>query len=266
MLLFFVFFQLPQSINVEKIKEIVKQGEPGISTYVVKTESDVIKLEVADIGLLIPGTEPNIELNDITNLVEENHTTEQENVQENCESSEELLEDKDSDEDWCPDKPNQTGDEPNEQSAKNAPEVKKERRKRGKNTTTALKGRSRKLTKEKTICPVCGALVNNIKCHMVIHEEVRPHQCAECPKNFTSRNKLQSHINSVHLKKRDYKCEICGKAFLEKNNLKGHLRIHKGDRKYKCDLCPKTFLFAGTLRCHKLTHTQDKKHECQVWN
>ncbi|XP_055622414.1 zinc finger protein 91-like [Toxorhynchites rutilus septentrionalis] len=255
--------KLPQSINVEKVKETTKEEEPCNRTNAVKAESDELKQEVSDLGSLFPGTEFNLELNDITNLVEENRTAKEEDVTEHHESGEELLEDKDSDEDWCPDKSKQTNDEVCSETEKSAIEAKKERRKRGKKNTV-LKDRSRKLAKEKTICPICGALVNNIKCHMVIHEEVRPHQCAECPKNFTSRNKLQSHINSVHLKKRDYKCEICGKAFLEKNNLKGHLRIHKGDRKYKCDLCPKTFLFAGTLRCHKLTHTQDKKHECQV--
>ncbi|XP_058053852.1 zinc finger protein 691-like [Anopheles bellator] len=121
-----------------------------------------------------------------------------------------------------------------------------------------------KASKAKIVCSVCGSMVNNIKTHMAIHSEVRPHQCEQCPKSFTSRHKLQSHTNSVHLRRRDFKCEVCGKAFLEKNNLKGHLRIHIGERKYRCDLCPKTFLFAGTLRCHKLTHTQEKTHACQV--
>ncbi|XP_035892595.1 zinc finger protein 37 isoform X2 [Anopheles stephensi] len=119
------------------------------------------------------------------------------------------------------------------------------------------------LPKEKIVCSVCGTKVNNIKSHMVIHS-ARAHKCDQCPKSFTSRNKLQSHINGVHLRKRDFKCDICNKAFLEKNNLKGHLRIHSGERKYACNLCPKTFLFAGTLRCHMLTHTQEKRHECEV--
>ncbi|XP_052888658.1 zinc finger protein 98 [Anopheles moucheti] len=117
--------------------------------------------------------------------------------------------------------------------------------------------------KEKIVCSVCGTKVNNIKSHMVIHS-VRTHKCEQCPKSFTSRNKLQSHVNGVHLRKRDFKCDICDKAFLEKNNLKGHMRIHNGERKYACNLCPKTFLFAGTLRCHMLTHTQEKRHECEV--
>uniref|UniRef100_A0A182WE82 Protein krueppel n=1 Tax=Anopheles minimus TaxID=112268 RepID=A0A182WE82_9DIPT len=117
--------------------------------------------------------------------------------------------------------------------------------------------------KEQIVCSVCGTKVNNIKSHMVIHS-ARAHKCDQCPKSFTSRNKLQSHVNGVHLRKRDFKCDICHKAFLEKNNLKGHMRIHNGDRKYACNLCSKTFLFAGTLRCHMLTHTQEKRHECEV--
>ncbi|XP_053677908.1 zinc finger protein 729-like [Anopheles nili] len=127
----------------------------------------------------------------------------------------------------------------------------------------AVRTTRKKPPKEKIVCAVCGVMVNNVKSHMIIHSG-RSHQCEQCSKSFTSRNKLQSHINSVHLRKRDFKCEICGKAFLEKNNLKGHMRIHDGDRKYGCDLCPKTFLFAGTLRCHKLTHTQEKQHACQI--
>ncbi|XP_058130061.1 zinc finger protein 431-like [Anopheles ziemanni] len=118
--------------------------------------------------------------------------------------------------------------------------------------------------RRRAVCPVCGAMVNNVKSHLVVHSNVRPHQCDRCPKSFTTRNKLQSHTNSVHLRKRDFKCDVCGKAFLEKNNLKGHMRIHSGERNYTCDICGKSFLFAGTLRCHKLTHSQEKNHECQI--
>uniref|UniRef100_A0A182Q006 Protein krueppel n=1 Tax=Anopheles farauti TaxID=69004 RepID=A0A182Q006_9DIPT len=144
------------------------------------------------------------------------------------------------------------------------PSAEREQSKRTRGKTKELTEESKKsLNKEKIVCSVCGAMVNSIKSHMAIHTD-RPHQCEQCPKSFTSRTKLQSHINSVHLRKRDFKCDICGKAFLEKNNLKGHMRIHNGERKYACDLCPKTFLFAGTLRCHMLTHTQEKRHECET--
>ncbi|XP_049539013.1 zinc finger and SCAN domain-containing protein 21-like [Anopheles darlingi] len=121
-----------------------------------------------------------------------------------------------------------------------------------------------KTAKERTVCSVCGAMVNNLTAHMATHSKLRPHQCDQCPKSFTTRHKLQTHISSVHLRRRDFKCDICGKGFLERNHLKGHMRIHSGERKHQCDLCPKTFLFAGTLRCHKLTHSQEKSHECPV--
>uniref|UniRef100_A0A8W7K2K8 Protein krueppel n=2 Tax=Anopheles albimanus TaxID=7167 RepID=A0A8W7K2K8_ANOAL len=121
-----------------------------------------------------------------------------------------------------------------------------------------------KSTKDKAVCSVCGAMVHNLTTHMASHNKLRPHQCDQCPKGFTTRSKLQTHINSVHLRRRDFKCELCGKGFLERNHLKGHMRIHTGERKYRCDLCPKSFMFAGTLRCHKLTHTQEKSHECPV--
>ncbi|XP_050067247.1 myoneurin [Anopheles maculipalpis] len=131
------------------------------------------------------------------------------------------------------------------------------------NNTSTNKESKKAPQKEKIVCSVCGTKVNNIKSHMVIHS-ARTHQCDQCSKSFTSRNKLQSHVNGVHLRKRDFKCDICDKAFLEKNNLKGHMRIHSGERKFACNLCSKTFLFAGTLRCHMLTHTQEKRHECEV--
>ncbi|XP_041782569.1 zinc finger protein 454-like [Anopheles merus] len=132
----------------------------------------------------------------------------------------------------------------------------------GNSGATALESK-KPVTKEKIACSVCGTSVNNIRSHMIIHS-VRSHRCDQCPKSFTSRHKLQSHINGVHLRKRDFKCDICGKAFLENNNLKGHMRIHSGERKYACDLCPKRFLFAGTLRSHMLTHSQEKHHKCEI--
>ncbi|XP_058457350.1 zinc finger protein 846 isoform X2 [Malaya genurostris] len=261
---------LPQDIHIGKRREPVKKqiiacsvGAELVST-VMKLEPDDIKREVASLGLIFPETDLNLDLNDFTNLVDEGPSR---LAQDESESSDEEFDaDPDSDSEWKPEESNQTNFIPSDvKEHENRGNNPNKRERKVREVAVTKTGRlSKKLPKEKTICQVCGALVNNIKCHMITHEDIRPHQCEQCPKSFTSRNKLQSHINSVHLKKRDFKCEVCGKAFLEKNNLKGHQRIHNGDRKYKCDLCPKTFLFAGTLRCHKLTHTQDKKHECQV--
>ncbi|XP_021709400.1 zinc finger protein 691 [Aedes aegypti] len=261
--------KLPQDLNIEKVKENVRYALPPsiVSTELeepsMKIEPVDIKQEETNLGLLFPETDLNLVINEIESLTPEKPPVEQEKAESNDEDgADQYLQDGDSDSDWEP-----------EDSLQLGAIVKKELSSLPKKKTPSKRGRKPKgesssdrsrRQQEKTICSVCGSLVNNIKSHMVIHEDVRPHQCEQCPKNFTSRNKLQSHINSVHLRKRDFKCEVCGKAFLEKNNLKGHQRIHKGDRKYKCDLCPKSFLFAGTLRCHKLTHTQDKRHECQI--
>ncbi|XP_053688142.1 zinc finger protein 239-like [Sabethes cyaneus] len=268
--------KLPQDINIEKVRDPTKTikltcaVEQSLvnSTLKPKLETDDIKHEVASLGLLFPETDINIELHDLTNLGHESGPLE--NVHD-------PVSEKDCIDDHVSDGISESNDQHDifeeiDTSHNNHDFPTRKKRKsitvrqgiQGRPVGSKTRSQGKKLPKEKTICPVCGALVNNIKCHMVTHDEVRPHQCEQCPKGFTSRNKLQSHVNSVHLKKRDFKCEVCGKAFLEKNNLKGHQRIHNGERKYKCDLCPKTFLFAGTLRCHKLTHTQDKKHECQV--
>lgn len=266
--------KLPQGLNVEKVREADRYTVPP-SIVSAELEGSTLKIEPVDIkpevlGLELPFPETDltveVELNDLESIVSptaERDEEEEASEDDNEDGAEQYLEGGDSDSDWKP-----------EDSVAIAAIVKQEFSNEPKRKFSSKRGRKTKVQisradrsrrrQEKTICPVCGALVNNMKSHMVIHEEVRPHQCEQCPKNFTSRNKLQSHINSVHLRKRDFKCEVCGKAFLEKNNLKGHQRIHKGDRKYKCDLCPKSFLFAGTLRCHQLTHTQDKKHECQV--
>uniref|UniRef100_A0A1Q3EWF8 Putative c2h2-type zn-finger protein n=1 Tax=Culex tarsalis TaxID=7177 RepID=A0A1Q3EWF8_CULTA len=261
-----VLRKLPETISVEKVGEIVKhetspppaEVTAGAVEKIVtplKTEAEEelekeIKEEVVSTVQIVFPAEESEPITFVMNEAVE----EAQEISEPEHESEEYLEENEeqSDSDYQPD------DQPEEESRS------RKSGRRGRKAKTAGFSRCDKKSKEKTVCAICGALVNNVKCHMVIHEEVRPHQCEHCPKNFTSRNKLQSHINSVHLKKRDFKCEICGKAFLEKNNLKGHLRIHNGDRKYQCDLCPKTFLFAGTLRCHKLTHTQDKQHECHV--
>ncbi|XP_055625493.1 zinc finger protein 431-like isoform X2 [Toxorhynchites rutilus septentrionalis] len=272
--------KLPQNINVENVEGTARAEKLCEGTDAVKPDSDEIKQEVCDLGILLLETECNIEQNDgrveehcvetdavkieldkieqgmsdlglqnnITNLIEENR--------------DKLLENNCSDKDWSPEIQKQTNDVTREEAEKNTSEANQERRTRSKKT--ASKNRFKKIP-NKNICPVCGALVNNIRDHMIIHEKVRPHQCPKCPKNFTSRGKLQCHINSVHLKKRDYKCELCDKAYLERNSLKRHLRIHEDDPKFKCDLCPEAFQFAEKLRCHKLLiHIQAKKYECHV--
>ncbi|XP_062558359.1 myoneurin-like [Armigeres subalbatus] len=256
--------KLPQGLNIEKVRETTIPA----SIVCVELDEAPFKIEPVDIKQEVTSfteTELTVKNNLTEPIAQEPSHAEQEDVESNeDDAADDYSVDEESDSDWKPEDSTEidctmVGEltEPMESSPS----------KRGrKKKTEGTKGLSKKRLREreKTICSICGALVNNIKSHMVIHEDIRPHQCEQCPKSFTSRNKLQSHINSVHLRKRDFKCEVCGKAFLEKNNLKGHQRIHKGDRKYKCDLCPKSFLFAGTLRCHQLTHTQDKKHECQI--
>ncbi|XP_055593487.1 zinc finger protein 691 [Uranotaenia lowii] len=274
--------KLPQTINVKNVKEDVKADIVSVlNSSTVKHGTKLTSQESAQELLVEVSTAMNFEIDElekddkisISVSVPEIKpmvvTIEKANLEEPSLNPEEYLEERggtDSDSDWVPNEGNKkviikTSKVESKPPDPKVAEIKRQPPKREK---ASPKQKKKKHANEKTVCSICGALVNNMKCHLVIHAEVRPHQCEQCPKNFTSRNKLQSHINSVHLRKRDYKCEICGKAFLEKNNLKGHLRIHNGERKYECDMCPKKFLFAGTLRYHKLTHTQDKQHECQV--
>jgi KRAB domain-containing zinc finger protein len=79
-----------------------------------------------------------------------------------------------------------------------------------------------------TQCGLCGTEVQNLKRHMMVHNNIRPHACTCCDKRFAQLVNLQSHMR-VHTGEKPFVCNVCGKTFTQSSNLKSHQRHHASD-------------------------------------
>lgn len=62
--------------------------------------------------------------------------------------------------------------------------------------------------------------------------EIKPHQCQQCLKSFSSNHQLVQHIR-VHTGEKPYKCTYCDRRFKQLSHVQQHTRLHTGKSKTK---------------------------------
>ena len=63
---------------------------------------------------------------------------------------------------------------------------------------------------------------------MIPGNEVKPHQCQQCLKSFSSNHQLVQHIR-VHTGEKPYKCSYCDRRFKQLSHVQQHTRLHTGE-------------------------------------
>lgn len=63
--------------------------------------------------------------------------------------------------------------------------------------------------------------------------EVKPHQCQQCLKSFSSNHQLVQHIR-VHTGEKPYKCSYCDRRFKQLSHVQQHTRLHTGEYLKHC--------------------------------
>lgn len=76
--------------------------------------------------------------------------------------------------------------------------------------------------------------------------EVKPHQCQQCLKAFSSNHQLVQHIR-VHTGEKPYKCSYCDRRFKQLSHVQQHTRLHTGEYPHTSSFLPGASL--GTFFC-----------------
>ncbi|CAN8016043.1 unnamed protein product [Ixodes persulcatus] len=85
--------------------------------------------------------------------------------------------------------------------------------------------------------------------------ELKPHQCGQCLKSFSSTHQLAQHVR-IHTGEKPYKCSYCERRFKQLSHVQQHTRLHTGERPYKCHLpeCGRAFIQLSNLQQHLRNH------------
>lgn len=85
--------------------------------------------------------------------------------------------------------------------------------------------------------------------------DLKPHQCQQCLKSFSSNHQLTQHIR-IHTGEKPYKCSYCDRRFKQLSHVQQHTRLHTGERPYKCHLpdCGRAFIQLSNLQQHLRNH------------
>ena len=122
------------------------------------------------------------------------------------------------------------------------------------------------------ICPICNEFFSSVeKCQNHIRSVHEGQKDFKCDKKYSDRKKFKSHNSAVHensensnSKLKRHPCDECGKYFQTSTYLKNHIAtVHEGRKDHKCEHCDKAFAQPNGLQYHVST-VHEKTNFCDV--
>ncbi|XP_067666578.1 uncharacterized protein [Haliotis asinina] len=112
-------------------------------------------------------------------------------------------------------------------------------------------------------CPKNYTTKHNLVTHILDHSGIKPHLCMVCGKYFKQLSHLNTHM-LTHDNVKPHVCPLCGKGFTQVSHLKRHQAVHLDNKPYICDICNRGFAYPSELRVHKEKHIpgRDKCVDC----
>lgn len=116
-------------------------------------------------------------------------------------------------------------------------------------------------------CEVCHKTYRTVTLldyHRKRHFTTRKVECKKCPKEFTSAEELEQHVEADHRDKMILKCGVdgCKKTFNYKHHLKRHQTASHTPVQYICPECGRDMLTSLHLRNHMSMHRGTHSYKC----
>ncbi len=116
-------------------------------------------------------------------------------------------------------------------------------------------------------CELCGksfVLKSNLALHQKTHDLERPFSCDKCEKTYKQRNSLREHVLKSHDNISKFTCQFCPEKFPSRHLLKIHERSHTGEGKFVCDECGDSFGGKQALHSHMSKHNGTYNFKCKI--
>jgi KRAB domain-containing zinc finger protein len=120
-------------------------------------------------------------------------------------------------------------------------------------------------THEKSfICQECGekfAENYQLEAHKLNHVNNKPFKCDLCPKAFSCKNSLVTHMKENHFSdSKIFNCKNCSYETKSSMAFNGHKRTH--NKLFKCSKCAKKIPTSTDLKQHMAKHDDVKAFKC----
>lgn len=114
------------------------------------------------------------------------------------------------------------------------------------------------------ICHTTYRTVTLLNYHRKRHFTTRKVECKKCPKEFTSAEELEQHVDAEHRDKMILKCGVdgCKKTFNYKHHLKRHQTASHTPVQYICPECGRDMMTSLHLRNHMSMHRGTHSYKC----
>lgn len=119
-------------------------------------------------------------------------------------------------------------------------------------------------------CASCGKVFTTLQKHNnhvnTVHKLLKRFKCTKCPERFAEYFRRQKHLVQVHgVAPLQYKCNVCDKSFDRRYTLSRHMkRDHLEERDFQCEMCSYKCFTKNELRVHMVKHNGERIFECSV--